>query len=314
VPLGVADFSYSDTGNAIGYLSPIDLSGTLSREVFITMANPLTAADVVLPQTVAAVVGRVRDAASNFMAVATHRVTDVYLGLVEPVWASDGGTGAALKDFAGRGRLADKDITLQANNGSGSAALLRYDVNVPAADKANGMWLPQWKGGLVSTAHAGAKSLGAASVAGTLYTYLVPGTDVKSGDRFEFLFEVGGIYAARVINRKDPRTVAPWTFTVQDTVRQRGGVTIMNNVISPRFQDVTTIVYTLRERGSVTILVSDMEGNIVNVFQPGVQDPGDWSATWDGRNRGGRAVAPGLYFVKITGPGFDEVRKVLVTN
>ena len=294
-------------------MTPIDLSGNLSREVFLSLASPLTAGDVVLPQMVAAP-APVRDAAGNFVIPPAHRVTDVYLGLVEPVWASDGGTGPAMKDFTGSGRLGARDITLQAYNGSGSAALLCYDVNVPVGDKTNGMWLPQWKGGLVSTADTGAKSLGAATVVGALYSYLVPGTDVKSGDRFEFLFEVGGMYAARVINLKDPRTVAPWTFTVQDIVRQRGGVTIMNNVISPRFKDVTTIVYSLRERGSVTILVSDMQGNIVNVLQRGTQDPGDWAATWDGKNRGGRAVAPGLYFVKITGPGFDEVRKVLVTK
>jgi hypothetical protein len=310
-PLAVGDFTCS--GATISYLTPIDLSGNRSREVFLSLASPLTSGDVILPQMVSVPAG-IRDAAGSLVVPAAHRVSDLYLGLVNPVWASDGGTGPAMKDFTGSGRLGDRDITLQAFNGSGSAALLRYDVNVPAGGKTNGLWLPQWKGGLVSTADTGAKSLGAAAVAGSLYNYLVPGTDVKSGDRFEFLFEIGGIYAARVINGKDPRTVAPWTFTVQDVVRQRGGVTIMNNVISPRFGDVTTIAYSVHERGSVTILVSDMQGNIVNVLQNGVQGPGDWSATWNGRNRGGRAVAPGLYFVKITGPGFDEVRKVIVTN
>ena len=315
--LGAADFTYSDGGNPIAYCSPIDLAGILSREIFITLTGALSPADVLLPRTVAAEaasVPTVRDAAGNLMGTAAHRVTDIYLGLVEPVWATDGGVGPALKTFDGRGRLGDSSITLQANNGTGSAATLLYDVNVPASSRQGGLWLPQWVAGLVSTANAGAKSLGAAVTVPPLDTFQIPGSDVKSGDRFEFLFEVGGVYAARVVNRKDPRTVAPWSFAVQDTAPQRGSVTITNNVISPRFQDTATIFYSLRERGSVTIIVSDISGNVVSVLQRGVQDPGDRSVSWDGKNRGGRSVAPGLYFVRVVGPGFDEVRKVLVIN
>jgi hypothetical protein len=298
----------------VGYLAPIDLSGNLSREVFITLSTALSAADVLLPRTTAAVAGQVRDAAGNLMSIATHRVTDIYLGLVDPVWASDGGVGPALNDFDGKGRLGAATITLQANNGSGSGPLLRYDVNVPASDKLGGLWLPQWEAGLVSTGHTSAKSLPAAVTAPPLYTFQIPGTDVKSGDGFEFLFEIGGVYAARVVNRKDPRTVALWSFAVQDIAPQRGSVTITNNVISPRFMETTTIRYSLRERGSVTIMVSDINGNVVSILQRGVQDAGDQSVAWDGKNRGGRAVAPGLYFVRIVGPGIDEVRKVIVTS
>ncbi len=108
--------------------------------------------------------------------------------------------------------------------------------------------------------------------------------------------------------------MAPWSFLVQDVVQQRGSVTIMSNVINPKFLDVTTIVYTLAQRGNVTVLVSDAAGSIIAVLQRGAQDPGSYAVTWDGKNRAGRNVAPGLYFVRLTGPGFDQTRKVLVTN
>jgi flagellar hook assembly protein FlgD len=74
----------------------------------------------------------------------------------------------------------------------------------------------------------------------------------------------------------------------------------------------TTVEYTLDRRGSVTILVSDMRGDIVAILVREVQDAGQHAASWDGRNRAGRIVAPGLYYVKIVGPGINEVRKVLV--
>jgi len=123
---------------------------------------------------------------------------------------------------------------------------------------------------------------------------------------------VGGLYSLRVLNPKDPRSLAMWSLNVQDQQSQRGEVTILNNVLRPGLGGTTTLVYTLARRGSVTILVSDMGGSIVAVLVRAVQDPGQHSASWDGRNRAGRIVAPGLYYVKVVGPGINEVRKVLV--
>jgi flagellar hook assembly protein FlgD len=64
----------------------------------------------------------------------------------------------------------------------------------------------------------------------------------------------------------------------------------------------------------VTILVFDLSGSIVNVLQRGSQSPGQYTTAWDGKNRGGRSVARGIYFVRVVGPGFDEIRKVLVVR
>jgi hypothetical protein len=36
--------------------------------------------------------------------------------------------------------------------------------------------------------------------------------------------------------------------------------------------------------------------------------------TWDSLNRGGRAAARGLYFIKVVAPGVNEIRKVLVVK
>ena len=74
----------------------------------------------------------------------------------------------------------------------------------------------------------------------------------------------------------------------------------------PRTQGVR--FWNTREQTDGTAL--EPHGNL----QRGTQDAGDWAVTWDGRNRGGRAVAPGLYFVRIAGPGIDQVRTVLVTK
>jgi flagellar hook assembly protein FlgD len=66
--------------------------------------------------------------------------------------------------------------------------------------------------------------------------------------------------------------------------------------------------------GTVTITVFDLKGDIVDILHRGRQDAGEHSTTWDGRNRGGNAVARGIYFIKLVGPGVSETRKVLVVK
>ena len=136
---------------------------------------------------------------------------------------------------------------------------------------------------------------------------------MSQGD-MEFGFQVGGLYCLRIINPKDPRTVSMWSMSVRDEKEQRGSTTILNNVLRPRLGGETTLVYTLPKAGTVTILVSDMKGDIVAVLAREFQPAGEHSITWDGRNRGTRIVAPGLYYIKIVGPGINEVRKVLVAR
>ena len=64
----------------------------------------------------------------------------------------------------------------------------------------------------------------------------------------------------------------------------------------------------------MTITVFDLKGDIVNVLYRGQRGAGEYSTTWDGRNRGGRIVARGIYFIKVVGPGMNEIRKVLVVK
>jgi len=50
------------------------------------------------------------------------------------------------------------------------------------------------------------------------------------------------------------------------------------------------------------------------VLYRGQRTAGEYSTSWDGRNRGNRVVARGVYFIKIVGPGINEIRKVLVVK
>jgi hypothetical protein len=221
------------------------------------------------------------------------------------------------KKFDGAENLEFRDITLQAFNSSGGALQIFYDSNVDGAVKTNGLWLPAAVPGLVSTANSGATTQGPLpsppSPLPPLYDFLLAQGDLSQGN-LEFGFEVGGLYCLRIVNPKDPRTVAMWSLSVRDEMAQRGGTTILNNVLRPHLGGETTLVYSLQEPGNVTILVSDLKGDIVAVLARDYQSAGEHSVTWDGYNRGKRIVAPGLYYIKIVGPGINEVRKVLVAR
>jgi flagellar hook assembly protein FlgD len=88
----------------------------------------------------------------------------------------------------------------------------------------------------------------------------------------------------------------------------------MKNVINPLRGEKTDLHYQVMGSGFVTITVFDLKGDIVNVLYRGQRGAGEYATTWDGKNRGGRIVARGIYFIKVVGPGMNEIRKVLVVK
>jgi len=286
------------------------------------------------------------------MLATAHRLSDVGLGIIEPVFAADqvtqpdparGGMGRITR-FDGSAWLQDVDIQLQANIlAAGLAAQpvdLYFDVN-PDVGLAPGdpgylqrLWIPNVLPNLASTlfANGGDDRLNNGNAAARrlqqlltsvdpLRDYVIPASDseIKDGADLQFLFLLddgaGGLFPlARVDDPLDPRTARPWSWKVRDLRAQRGDVTILNNVINPLRGEKTGLHYTLSNAGFVTITVFDLKGDIVNVLYRGQRGAGEYSTTWDGRNRGGRIVARGLYFIKVVGPDVNEIRKVLVVK
>jgi hypothetical protein len=311
-PLGPADFSYSDAANPILYVVAADPIGGYADGVFLSLTNPLTDAAVLAPQNLTLAASTATDRKGLSVPGTVHCVSDLLLGAVQPVWAAAAQGGATARSFNGSETLDHQDLTVQALTlyPTVPAPSIYFDSNV--AQKSNGLWLPVAIPGLVATANTGAQGPQAAfDVQGNLYSYLLTESNLQRGS-LDLVLEVGGRYCLRVLNPKDPRSLAMWSLKVQDSQPQRGSVTILDNVLRPARGGKTTLVYSLDRRGSVTILVSDMRGDIVAVLVRTVQDAGQHAASWDGRNRAGRIVAPGLYYVKIVGPGINEVRKVLV--
>jgi hypothetical protein len=109
--------------------------------------------------------------------------------------------------------------------------------------------------------------------------------------------------------------IRPFSFDVQNIRRQRGGVTILNNVINSNNRELTFIRYHLVRPGRVTVQIHTLDGTLVRSLRRNEhREAGEWTDTWDGTNNGGRPVARGMYFVRVVGPDIDEIRKIMVVR
>lgn len=122
------------------------------------------------------------------------------------------------------------------------------------------------------------------------------------------------LFALRQTDANDLLSLDLWSFRLKDVVHQRGGVTILNNVINSSQREKVVLKVNQPEQGNLTVLVMTLDGNIVDYLHRGASESGEHFYSWDGTNRKGKSVARGMYFVRVIGPGLDETRKVMVVK
>jgi hypothetical protein len=257
-----------------------------------------------------------------------HRVTDIGLGIMDPVWASDsihnsslyGSTDNTLRDFDGTGYLMDSNITIEASISAESynnlSTSLYYDVEPSDSVVQDGFWLPTYISALVPEVNKDARGLNPYRSTNSVRDFLIPSDDdeIVAGNEVEFVMQLGDLYCSSLLDEEDPRTIVPWTFTIKDITRQASGVTILNNVINPENGEKTIITYDLESSGMVIINVFNLSGDLVDILHRGAQGQGTYTYTWDGKNRAGNNVARGIYFIRVVGPDIDEFRKVMIVK
>ena len=86
----------------------------------------------------------------------------------------------------------------------------------------------------------------------------------------------------------------------------------MNNVINASIGEKAALQVEVKNEGSLNIYVMTLDGNIVKRLEKGRVSAGTHYYYWDGKNNAGSPVARGLYFVRVSGSGLDETRKVMV--
>ncbi len=82
------------------------------------------------------------------------------------------------------------------------------------------------------------------------------------------------------------------------------------NPFNPR----AVIAYTLPSAGSVTVSVHDARGRRLAVLVQGSRPAGRHEAVWNGRDRSGRDLPSGVYWVRAQGPGGAAVLRVTLVR
>lgn len=280
-----------------------------------------------------------------------RRLTDLALGLFDLVAASDGSHGALgldspasalppsqlglVRDFSGgeASRVLDRDLKLfgavdpGASSFAGRPTRLYFDV-APAAGYGpnisitgwtggSDFWLPDLLPGFNLLPNREARSLNPAESLGLQRNFLLPASDpeVANGAELGLLLSFGDLFAARVDpTTDDPRAFDLYRLKIQDLTRQRGGVTIVNNIINPGLKERVAVQVELGTAGSLTVTVFTLDGDVVKRLYDDRQGAGTYTYFWDGTTIAGDAVARGTYFVRVVAPGIDEIRKVLVVK
>lgn len=105
---------------------------------------------------------------------------------------------------------------------------------------------------------------------------------------------------------------SPATATAIRETQVPHAFALYQNAPNP-FNPTTEIRYDVPAAGGrVTLRIYDAAGRLVRTLVDAAQAAGEKRAAWDGRNNWGHRVATGVYFYRMTAPGFSNTRKMVL--
>lgn len=122
------------------------------------------------------------------------------------------------------------------------------------------------------------------------------------------------LFALRLKEASDITSIDLWSVKLKNITEQRGGVTILNNVINSTAGEKTIIKVNTAKEGMLTVAVMTLDGNIVQYIHKGNTTAGEHYYSWNGKTKNGKPAARGMYFVRVFGKNIDETRKIMVVQ
>jgi hypothetical protein len=86
---------------------------------------------------------------------------------------------------------------------------------------------------------------------------------------------------------------------------------LFQNAPNP-FNPTTQIAFELPRSGRVVLRVYDVTGSLIRTLTDGTLPRARHSVMWDGCDENGRPVASGIYFYRLTAPGFTATKKMIL--
>ena len=121
--------------------------------------------------------------------------------------------------------------------------------------------------------------------------------------------------------RKD-KVVSLGVSTPMQIAGNTNSVQVWNNIFTPNTSgtcsqfgsDCLTVSYSVLSAGTISVKIYSRDGTLINTLSNSAVAAGKGNFYWNGSNSSGNTVASGLYIVKITGPGIDTTKKVVVVK
>ena len=141
--------------------------------------------------------------------------------------------------------------------------------------------------------------------------------DVRPGDVLSLEFEA----PSGVASERDYYLLSDGYYTSVES--SQGPSTGVPGVSTPTIRGIhpnpfghnTSIAYALPRGTSVRLEILDASGRRVRTVVNGDVGPGEQTATWDGKNDSGKAMAAGVYFAQLRADGTTrKARLVLLAN
>ncbi len=136
--------------------------------------------------------------------------------------------------------------------------------------------------------------------------------------KFDLTGAGNGNYDVVVYNPYNSSGVLAASFQVTGAPTGVGDGTPKQFALRPNypnpFNPSTTIAYDVAKRSHVALRVYDVSGALVRTLLDEDVDAGSHVVQWNGRNDQGNPASSGVYFYRLTAPGFSDVRKMTLVK
>lgn len=113
----------------------------------------------------------------------------------------------------------------------------------------------------------------------------------------------------------DNIAVVTGTSTATDDPSQvPGTMAVLHQNYPNPFNPTTTISFTLGSSSNVNLDIYNIKGQKVRTLYSGNTAAGEYKFVWDGKDDSGRELGSGLYFNRITTPGYSSTRKMILAK
>ncbi len=119
-----------------------------------------------------------------------------------------------------------------------------------------------------------------------------------------------------VTNKPGYKTIQEWKFQIQGSAVNFDDASsplkwaLIQNYPNP-FNSSTVIRFHVAQPGHVKIEVFSIDGKLVKTLVNESKNPGSYHCLWNGTNNQNEAITSGIYLYRMTGNGFQEMRRMI---